>query len=321
MNLFFVISADNFIWNQFEFVKFLSANQGQAIVVHLNGEGPDATAIGVYKLLDSFTFESVTIITANPLETHPRYNIITKALTPAAINEPVDSVYHTWNQTKIFSAFYGRPIWHRLGLASFLKNNFDQESLITLHGKYNDDVSRSLFELTELFHYAPDQIPNFTRIHQSLPLLLDTPNEYTPGTHETVWITGKFTKQLLNFYTNVLIDIVAEPFTTGTTFFPTEKTFRPIMMKKPFIAMTSMNHMIYLRQMGFRTFHDFWDEDYDGYAPRLRFKKILELITELGNKSKTELFEMYNNMQPILDHNYNLLLSQDFNRSIKLVND
>ena len=81
------------------------------------------------------------------------------------------------------------------------------------------------------------------------------------------------------------------------------------------------NHLIYLRQMGFRTFHDFWDEDYDGYDPVTRFQLIIELVDTLATKPKEELDDMYHKMQSILDHNYDLLINRSYSRKITLVKD
>ena len=68
--------------------------------------------------------------------------------------------------------------------------------------------------------------------------------------------------------------------------------------------------------MGFRTFSDFWNEDYDGYEGKERYVKILKLIDMLAQKSTDELERMYWDMQYTLDHNYNLLLTQTYNKII-----
>ena len=92
-----------------------------------------------------------------------------------------------------------------------------------------------------------------------------------------------------------------------------------MLLKKPFIMMASQNFLIYLRQMGFRTFSDFWSEDYDGIPTAARYKQILDLIDSLAAKSTDELQDMYQRMQPILDHNYELLKSDQFSRKITYV--
>ena len=83
------------------------------------------------------------------------------------------------------------------------------------------------------------------------------------------------------------------------------------------IVMGSAGVLMYLRRMGFKTFWEFWDEDYDGYSEQARYKKIVELINNISKKSNNDLMEMYNRMQPILDHNYNLLVSGNYNKEFK----
>jgi hypothetical protein len=317
-NMFTIIPADNFIWNQKELIKFLAENQQKHIKISLNAEGPDCQILGLYNLLDNFNFESVNIITANILEAHNKYKIThSPVLRWAYVREHIESKYHIWNQNKIFCAYYGRPLWHRIGLVSYLKTYHDSIAYVNLRGDYNSDNSRKLFELAELFYNAPEQMNNFASIANQLPFIIETQDSYSPGEQDT---TG-FTKQLLDFYGNILIDVVAETFTSGKTFFPTEKTFRPMLMKKPFILMGPINNLIYLRQMGFKTFYEYWDEDYDGFSPRLKFQKIIQLINNISKKSKSELCAMYQDMQHILDHNYNLLVSKKYIKQITLVND
>jgi hypothetical protein len=68
--------------------------------------------------------------------------------------------------------------------------------------------------------------------------------------------------------------------------------------------------------MGFRTFADFWDEGYDGYAGKDRYNKILQLMHKLSQMSVSQLESMYWDMQYTLDHNYNLLVSQTYNQTV-----
>ena len=150
---------------------------------------------------------------------------------------------------------------------------------------------------------------------------LNNVDTYTPGQQNT----DGYVTQTKQIYENFFIDIVAETFTTGDCFFVTEKTIRPMLLKKPMISMASRNYLCYLRQMGFRTWQTpestFWSEEYDGYEGRERYIRILALIDELAKKSKTELEEMYQAMQPILDHNYNLLVTQSYNKTITKITE
>jgi hypothetical protein len=201
-------------------------------------------------------------------------------------------------------------------LASYLKSNYGEESLVNLRGDCNNEDSRKVFEVTDFFRWAPEQIKDFAAIADQLPILLLTENDrYTlNGTDSTEFIIP-----LLDFYPDIFVDIVAETFTSGDSFYPTEKTFRPMLLKKPFIIMGPVNHLIYLRQMGFKTFGDFWNEDYDGVSRRSRYQQIVSVIDFIASKSKDELYDMYQRMQPILDHNYNLLISKSYNQNIELI--
>lgn len=315
--MFTIIPADDFIWNKDELIDYLVQHQNKKIQLYLNAEGCDCKFIGLYRLLDSFKFESVDIITANTVEHHNKYNIVYKStLMYAEARDNIDAQYHIWNKNKIFCAYYGRPIWHRIGLASYLKSNYGEESLVNLRGDYNNEDSRKVFEVTEFFRWAPEQIKDFASIANQLPILVEKTDGYTPGNGIR---TDKFANQLAGFYIDIFVDIVAETFISGNSFYPTEKTFRPILLKKPFVIMSARNHLGYLKQMGFKTFDDFWSEDYDWSDRRARYQKIIEVIDFIASKSKDELYDMYQRMQPILDHNYNLLLSKSYNRTIKLI--
>jgi hypothetical protein len=306
--------ADTFIWNYDDLVNFLIANQGQQIIIENGTEGCCARTIGLYQLLDQFQFESVTIKTSNPLEQHDRYHIEIflpwKFLSSA---QPVDKQWHIWNKNQLFGAVYGRPLWHRLGLAAHLIANHSDKSSVGLTANAEDQDQRKLFELTELWQHSPGSLKQFANIADRLPLYHNDVETYTPGLH----LTNGYVAQTQRVYQNFLIDVVAETFTAGNCFFVTEKTVRPMLLKKPFIVMGSMNYLDYLHQMGFRTFSDFWDEHYDGYSGTERYHRIINLIDNLAQKKLDELETMYLDMQYTLDHNYDLLLTQCYKKGIK----
>jgi hypothetical protein len=92
-----------------------------------------------------------------------------------------------------------------------------------------------------------------------------------------------------------------------------------MLLKKPFIVMGPKCFLTHLRQMGFRTFYEYWDENYDGYEPVQKYKMILKLLDDLSKKPIFELEQMYRDMQPILDHNYNLLINGNYTTTITYV--
>jgi hypothetical protein len=64
----------------------------------------------------------------------------------------------------------------------------------------------------------------------------------------------------------------------------------------------------YLKEEGYKTFNEFWDESYDEYENHgERLMKIFDLIDYIDSKSIDELHELYEQMKPILKHNYDLI--------------
>lgn len=314
MNKFIIFPTNTYIWNHDEFLQFLVDNQGQDIELNLNNEGSCLISNGVYAMLDKFDFKSVTIHTYNAIEQHDRYKIVLDPNYLMFFSVPFINYteYHHWNRNTVFGVFYNRALWYRIGLAATLQHDYPQ--LTTLNFRYSPHNvdQRKEFELAELFNADPDSVTKFMSVYQQWPVQLEKQDGYTVGV-----TTRQHTNQLAQFYPDFLIDVVAESFVEGRTFYATEKVVRPMLLKKPFIVMGSKCFLIYLRQLGFRTFHDFWDEDYDGYAGKSRYRAILKLIDELAQRQDFDT--LYKGMQEVLDHNYNLLVTKSYNRNISYV--
>lgn len=309
MHSFVLHPANDFIWNHKDFVDFLIKNQGQSILVDTCEEGVDLQEAGVYQLLDQFGYNDVIVRTNNLIESHAYYCI--KFKNPCKffkINYTDYLQYHSWTKQKLFGVLYNRPLWHRIGLAAEMQCDYNDQTLINIRCNPNDIDQRRLFELQQLFEYAPSSAVKFFKVCKQWPIQLETVDGYTVGN-----TTNGHTDQLASFYPDFLIDIVAETWSKGNCFFPTEKTVRPMLLKKPMIVMGPKNYLVYLRQMGFRTFYEFWDEDYDGYEDDQRYYRILDLINSISKKSLIELENLYTNMKHILDHNYRLLVDNSWN--------
>jgi hypothetical protein len=87
----------------------------------------------------------------------------------------------------------------------------------------------------------------------------------------------------------------------------TEKIFKPIVLRMPFILVGCAHNLEYLRSYGFKTFSDFWDESYDTIEdPIQRLQAIVKILQDLTTLTTEKQQELLIKMQPILDHNYNL---------------
>lgn len=299
-------TSDRF-WNKDQFIEFLIKNQKQHIDLTVVPEAICLKSLGVYELLDMFEFESVTIQTRNPLEAHTKYNVKLFGYNFwFDRTAKIDPALHDWDQSKIFMCLYHRPTASRLGIASYVPRH---SSLIHFSADTDPD-SLIQFELDKLLEYDVNSVARAANLIGSLPMLLSSKDKLTK------FDGYDYADPLTNFYKSILIDLVVESHVKGQTFFPTEKTIRPILLKKPFITFASRDFLAYLRQMGFRTFADFWDEDYDGYEQGDRLRRIYHTIDNIAKMSAKQLETMYWDMQYTLDHNYDVLVNKKFKKSI-----
>ena len=93
----------------------------------------------------------------------------------------------------------------------------------------------------------------------------------------------------------------------------TEKIFKPIISKMPFILVGPAHNLEYLRSYGFKTFDKWINESYDTIEdPIARMSMIGAILSDLCTLSLYALECMLREMQEVLDYNYNLFYSQAF---------
>ena len=312
-NKYIVTTTNDQLWDIPNLVEFLNTHQGDDIVLNVNPEAHSLHACGLYDIVDKFKFRSVTIATWNLLEHHPTYTIRQK---PPRLwffdpkqwaHWGVTAEQQQWNKSKIFGTFYGRPTADRLGIASHLFTHYREASELVLAFDPTGIDDRALFELTKLYDYHREGIVAFTNLEPHLPMSKE-------GVDYENCIYRRTNPGMFDLYQNILVDIVSEPNILGDTFFLTEKVVRCLLLKKPFILMGGRENCTYFRRMGFKTFNEFWPEDYDSFEGKNRYLQILSLIDDLAKR--TDLEQLYEKMQPTLEHNYKMLTEQTFTKDV-----
>ena len=118
-----------------------------------------------------------------------------------------------------------------------------------------------------------------------------------------------------SFYQSSLISIVNETSYNNKDFingdiFNTEKIFKPILYKHPFILVGSYKALSHLKEMGYKTFSDFFDEDYDDIEdPVNRLIRITQICKDISIWNKDKKIKFINDSKEITEHNKNLFLS------------
>lgn len=309
-----LINKDGYIFDlEYRVVDMLTEYQKTgSIVLTTNNEGISLDSIDFYKLLDYITDKfsidknKITIYTGNKLEQHTKYNVICRPNHWFRISNdsiPIDFSSLKKQELKTLGCFVGKITWHRLILLSWLYNNHRDNCLLTCH--YRNEVIQQLSsELTELnFHSSSSLVEASEFLINKTPLVLgESFNEFTIGPPEHLTI--------LSEYQNIFTDLVIETYVMGDTFFPTEKTMRPLIAKTPFIVMGPKNYLSNLKKIGFRTFNQWWNEDYDQYEGAPRIEEIKKIVTNIMLWTPTQMQTALNEMQEILEHNFMIYKQQ-----------
>jgi hypothetical protein len=117
--------------------------------------------------------------------------------------------------------------------------------------------------------------------------------------------------RLKSTYADVFLDVVNESRFAQPTSNYSEKVYRAMFYKKPFIMVGPPHTLHYLKEQGFETFSEFWDESYDAMEDHeSRLFAIFKLIDSINNMPISKLKDMYTQMLPIVEHNRKLLLEK-----------
>jgi hypothetical protein len=274
------------------------------LTIHVNSEGLCLRSAKFYPVLDyiceQFNIEKskVTIITNNAEEQHELYKISVQA------DHWIDHCKFIFSckieskhvELKHVGCFIGKANWHRLIISAWLYHNYRDSCMQTLHYDPTSERHRIDSEFSDINIQAPFELKSVLKFVDYCPITLDEGFiNYTigPPTHYNI----------ISQYSKIFLDLVSETYISGTTFFPTEKTLRPIIAKTPFIVIGPAGYLSNLQRMGFKTFDQWWDESYDEYSNYERILKIKELLNKIFTWDQDKLHQTLSEMSNILEYN------------------
>ena len=200
-----------------------------------------------------------------------------------------------------FGFFVGRKTFSRARMLYDMWHDFESVSLLSSmisempHPWQQRGPGIDLEDQHQWFHDVPD----ITSWFDSDPVIsLDyarVSDQYRPD-RNTNW-------SLVQHYKDFDIELVAESYTLGDTFFPTEKTVRPLMAEKPFFVYGPTRFLKHLRTLGFQTYHDFWDESYDELEGRSRWDAMHDQINIVAQLPLSQYQDMMAKLRVIAAHN------------------
>lgn len=115
---------------------------------------------------------------------------------------------------------------------------------------------------------------------------------------------------MLNWYNSFDIELVCETFVRGDTYFPTEKTVRPIMGAKPMLIYGPKNFLARLREQGFKTWDGIWSEEYDKYEGIERWNLMKPIINQMNSWGDWEWKPIVEQANQIANYNKQFFLNE-----------
>jgi hypothetical protein len=108
---------------------------------------------------------------------------------------------------------------------------------------------------------------------------------------------------ILKFYHKFGLELVSESYCHGETFFMTEKTIRPMVGLKPMLIYGPKKYLQRMREIGFQTWGDLWDESYDDLSGYDRWCKIKNQIKTFVSMSDDDFWNAMDRSKEICQHN------------------
>lgn len=113
-------------------------------------------------------------------------------------------------------------------------------------------------------------------------------------------------ERTIEYYNKSFCSIVAETAFDGhDVIFLTEKVFKPIIVRQPFLLISQRHSLRILREYGFKTFDPFIDESYDNFAHWIdRTHGVVQELRRLSRLSRVKQLDVLLSLKEILDHNF-----------------
>jgi len=308
-------NIDGKIWNlEQKIVDIIDCviNQ-QSLTISLNNEGPDAAELGLYSLLDAicrqynYPKQNIHILTCNQLEYHHEYCI--EKQSPLYVSESQQfALKHQFptktfgDSFKHFGLFIGRSNWLRLWLASYMYNCHRNQTKMTFHYDPKLDFHQDHLGLDDLIRFKSDLIQDLN------PMQLISDSPIVDQTVETYPILTPAHFNISKVYHSFFLEIVCETYSRGASFYPTEKIWRPIINRTPFIVQGPQNYTNNLHRLGFKTFSNWFDESHGQDDYSYQPVGICTTLNQLAAYSTEELEGIYIDMTDTLEHNYQVLM-------------
>ncbi len=206
---------------------------------------------------------------------------------------------------------------HRLALLSLMH---EKDLLKNSYYSFFEDATHDLGKVDLSFMYGNIQqhvstdlyeriVKNYESVRKSLPLKLNI--EWKENIN---YIKSIDLELFQNSHLSLVTETYFFPFyhegniCDGESIFFSEKIFKPIIMKHPFMLVSRPRGLEMLRRIGFKTFSPFVDETYDKIEDDgERLAAIVSEVERLNNFSDDQWHEWQISIEEIVEHNHKVI--------------
>lgn len=204
---------------------------------------------------------------------------------------------------KLFCCFNKAVREHRIGIFyNILKNQLLGKTYSSFY--YGKEVTDRLRQSRQ-----PEMFKMFKKYYNIFPLTLNMPN----GRDNPVDVRIDDLKYHANSYFSLVTETLffKNDVHAGNSIFLTEKTFRPVIHKHPFILVSTANSLTHLRKLGYKTFSPYINEHYDTIEnDEDRFNAVWAEVERLCAFSNSEWLEWQKGIVDIVNYNYEVLTTK-----------
>jgi hypothetical protein len=307
------VSGDR--WNNPHQVQQLleQTRPGDSVMLDLCSEGPSLHRIGLVDMVSKYNLNVSITQWSNAIESVPyqRVRCSTRHFFSMSHHYWIDEIDNCVPAEFRFALFLGRgnpsrnrilyDVYHQHGknflLSKMSCRSGDPWGVRQVEGNKLLETMEQWFDDSEQAQNWFDQCP-----------IASIDNHVTQDQFVIPEVSaGQMARSLMQHYPRFNVELVCETYTLGETFFPTEKTIRPMVGNKPFVVYGPANYLNNLKQLGFRTFDDVWDESYDQYEGPQRWFSMRGLIDQLAQISSTQWTQILQHCAQITQHNRSIV--------------
>lgn len=196
-------------------------------------------------------------------------------------------------------------VYRTVLVAELIKNNLLDSGYVSYSDVCPDTQTDYAEELGKLARYKRIPVAEYKDIldNSALPLRVDT--DVTSDIPNKSFVISAADKTQ-----EALFQVVTETMFWGRKQHLTEKIFKPIVSKNPFILLGCAHNLKYLKSYGFKTFDQWIDESYDDIEDD--YERLLAVVSILNSLKGCDAKKLLVEMSEVLDYNYNLFYSQEF---------